>query len=146
VLGAQLALNALVALVGLGLLMGVSLGPFHFQAHADVLAFLVTVVLSILGPFAMGILVAAVSPTGPAAYVIGAIVFRVLMFVAGLWIPRAEMSPTLVNVGNYTRLGAAVQAFQGALGGTFPALWALSVLAGSAVVFGILAVRLFRWQ
>jgi hypothetical protein len=47
---------------------------------------------------------------------------------------------------NYSPLGAASQATQDAISGTFPAAALLGTLAGYAVVFGFLAARYFRWE
>jgi hypothetical protein len=43
-------------------------------------------------------------------------------------------------------IGAAVHALRDSMLGTFPSAQLLLVLAGWAVVFGVLAVRFFRWE
>jgi hypothetical protein len=86
------------------------------------------------------------APTGRAAGVIGTMLFFPLMFFAGLWIPRATMPASLREVSDLTPLGAAVQALQDSLHGSWPHPSALTVLAGYAVVFTVAAARFFRWD
>jgi len=69
-----------------------------------------------------------------------------MMFFAGLWLPRALMPGVLLDISNYTPLGAAVEAIQDSTLGGFPPLAPLLVLAAYAVVFGFLARRCFRWD
>ncbi|HEU5355535.1 MAG TPA: hypothetical protein VFU65_13785 [Actinocrinis sp.] len=49
-------------------------------------------------------------------------------------------------MSDYTPLGAAVQALQDSMSGTFPAARALLVLVAYAAVFGYGAVRMFSWE
>jgi len=50
------------------------------------------------------------------------------------------------QISDFTPLGAAVQALQDSMRGSWPHLSALAVLAGYAVVFMVAAVRFFRWD
>ena len=72
--------------------------------------------------------------------------FFPLMFFAGLWLPRALMPDVLLDISNYTPLGAAVEAIQDSMQTGFPPAAPLLVLAGYALVFGFLARRFFRWE
>jgi ABC-2 type transport system permease protein len=56
------------------------------------------------------------------------------------------MAASLRQVSDFTPLGAAVQALQDSMRGTWPHLSALAVLAGYAVVFTVAAARFFRWD
>ena len=73
-------------------------------------------------------------------------VFFPLMFFAGLWLPRAVMPTVLCDMSDLTPLGASAQALTGAMRGAFPSATSLLVLAAYALVFGLLAVRFFRWE
>jgi len=146
VLLAQLTINVALAVLALVLLVLISHFGFGFPAPQDALAFVVTSVLSLAALCALGFVVAAIAPTGSGAYVIGAGVFVVLMFFAGLWLPRVWMPALLLNISNYTPLGATVQSFTSALGGAFPPLWALLTLAVWAVAGTLVALRIFRWD
>ena len=67
---------------------------------------------AVAGLFPIGLVIAAVARTANGANVIGRLVFFPLMFFAGLWLPRALMPGVLLDISNYTPLGAAVQAMQ----------------------------------
>jgi ABC-2 type transport system permease protein len=68
------------------------------------------------------------------------------MFFAGLFVPRQELPAVVRQIGDWTPLGAAVEALQRAMLSGFPAATCLLTLAGYATVFGWLAVRSFRWE
>lgn len=106
----------------------------------------ISVALSIAGFFPIGLLIAAIARTANAASVIGRLVFIPMMFFGGLWLPRALMPTVLLDISNYTPVGAAVQAIQDSTLQGFPPVAPLLVLAAYAVVFGYLARRFFRWE
>ena len=108
--------------------------------------FLVTYVLAATAMLGLGMLIAALAPTGRSAGVIGTMLFFPLMFFAGLWIPRATMPASLRLISDFTPLGAAVQALQDSMRGSWPHPPGLAVLAGYAVVFTVAAARFFRWD
>jgi ABC-2 type transport system permease protein len=105
-----------------------------------------SVALAITGLFPIGLVIAAMARTANGASVIGRLAFFPLMFFAGLWLPRAAMPGVLVDISNYTPLGAAVEAIQDSMLQGFPPAAPLLVLAAYAVVSGFLARRFFRWE
>ncbi len=145
-LSAQVLVNLGIAVLSLAILTLGSTRFLGFHASVDPAGMLVTVVLSLGALFGLGLFIAAVMPSSRAAYFAGAFVFFLSMFFAGMWVPRASMSSGLANFGNYTPLSASVQSLQAALAGTFPPTWALLVLAAYLLVFGALAIRMFRWE
>ena len=86
------------------------------------------------------------APSGRGANAIGALLFFPMMFFAGLWLPRAAMPPVLRDISDFTPLGAAVQALQDSAQGHWPHPLDLAVMACYALVFGVAAARLFRWE
>ena len=56
------------------------------------------------------------------------------------------MPAVLLDISNYTPLGAAVEAIQGSVQTGFPPAAPLLVLAGYTLVFAYLARRFFRWE
>ncbi len=112
------------------------------QLAGWILAYLLTAV-AMLG---LGVLIAALSPSGKIANGVGGILTFPLLFTAGLWLPRAAMPHTLATISDYSPLGAGIRAMTAATGGHFPPLSALGTLLGYAVVFCVLSVRFFRWE
>ncbi|MGH3303288.1 MAG: ABC transporter permease [Streptosporangiaceae bacterium] len=106
----------------------------------------ISVALSVAGFFPIGLMIAAIARTANGASVIGRLAFFPLMFFAGLWLPRPLMPAVLLDISNFTPVGAAVEAIQDSTLQGFPPVAPLLVLAAYAVVFGYLARRFFRWE
>ena len=146
VIGAQLIVNLAVALVATAGILAVGRLAFGVALPGQPAGFLVTYVLAAAAMLGLGMLIAAVAPTGRTAGVIGTMLFFPLMFFAGLWIPRAQMPASLLQISDFTPLGAAVGAMQDSMHGAWPHPSGLAVLAGYAVVFTVAAARFFRWE
>lgn len=145
VLAAQLILNVCFTVVELVILLVVAMTGFGIAAPKSAGGLVLALCLSIAGVFAIGLCVSAIARPRTAG-ILAALCFFPLMFFAGLFFPRAEMPRALLDVSNFTPLGAAVQAIQSALLGRFPPISPLLVLPAYAVIFGALAVRFFRWE
>ena len=146
VLAAQAVVQLCIAVASVVAIFAVSMAAFGAPAPKSPAGLVLSVAVSTAGLFAIGLLIAAVARTSTAANVIGRLTFFPLMFFAGLWLPRALMPGFLLDISNYTPLGAAVQAMQAAMQTGFPPAQPLLVLAAYAVVFGYLARRFFRWE
>ncbi|MEE6287739.1 ABC transporter permease [Georgenia sp. MJ173] len=103
-------------------------------------------VLATLALFAVGLLIAGVSPKASTASAIGMGVYFPMLFFAGLWLPIALMPDVLETIATFTPLGAASQVLTTAwFGGATPWL-ELAVMAGYAVVVYPLTAKVFRWS
>jgi ABC-2 type transport system permease protein len=145
-LAAQLAVNLALALIALIVLFAVAVAAFGLAAPKAPGALVLSLALCACALFALGLFIAAVAPTSSSLMVFEAASFFPLIFFAGLWIPIQEMHTALQDISNYTALGAAVQAAQDAMEGTFPPARSLLVMAGWCAVFGLAAWRSFRWE
>jgi ABC-2 type transport system permease protein len=108
--------------------------------------FIVAGLLAAAALMAIGLFITAVAPGSGSARGIGAIMFYLMMFFAGLWLPIQAMPAELQHISHATPLGAAVPALQNAALGHWPASLQLLTLAAYAVAFGLAAWRLFRWE
>jgi ABC-2 type transport system permease protein len=135
---------------GVGLLVSVALFAigigFGVAVPRQVIGFVLALVLLTAATVGLGLLVAAVSRTGKAANAVSATVFFPLMFLAGLWAPRALLPQTLRTISDYSPSGAGVRALQEAIAGHWPPAQSLLVLLAWAVLCSGLAVRFFRWE
>jgi ABC-2 type transport system permease protein len=145
-LAAQVIINVALAVIAITILVtggaifaGVPL-PLQWPG------FVLSVLLAIAAMFAIGLLIAALAPSAPIAGAAGTVLLYPLLFLAGLWTPKQNLSPLLQHIGNYSPLGAAVQAMDSAMQGNFPPARPLLVMAAYAVVLGLIAVRSFRWE
>jgi ABC-2 type transport system permease protein len=119
---------------------------FHVSLPTEAGGFVLTLALTAVAMLALGAVVAAVAGTARIAQGVGTLLFFPLMFFAGLWVPRQQMSTTMRSISNDTPLGAATAAIQNTMHGQWPHPAYLAVLAGYAIVLSLLASRLFRWE
>jgi ABC-2 type transport system permease protein len=145
-LAAQGVVQLCVALTGLAVIVVAGVAAFGTPAPKSPGGLALSVVLSVTGLFPIGLVIAAVARTANGASVIGRLAFFPLMFFAGLWLPRGMMPGVLLDISNYTPVGAAVEAIQDSMLQGFPPTAPLLVLAAYALVFGFLARRFFRWE
>jgi ABC-2 type transport system permease protein len=145
-LGAQLTVCLAFTLVSVVGIVVVGRLAFGVALPGQPAGFCLAVVLAAAAMLGLGLLVAALARTGRVAGAAGTMLFLPLMFFAGLWTPQATMSPALRRIGDDTPLGAAVAALQHSMSGQWPSASGLAVLAGYAVVLGLLAWRFFRWE
>jgi ABC-2 type transport system permease protein len=146
VLAAQLLVSLATAAVAVAAVLLVARLAFGVPLPRQAAGYLAGLVLAALALMAIGLFVAAVSPNGRVANAVGATLFYVMMFSAGLFLPIAAMPPLLRHISRAAPLGAAAQALTDATQGHWPHALQLLTLAGYAVVFGAAAVRSFRWE
>jgi ABC-2 type transport system permease protein len=145
-LGAQLTVNIAVSLVATIGIIVVGDAAFGVPLPRQPAGFLLALVLTATAMLSLGLLVASLARTGRVAGAVGTMLFLPLMFFAGLWMPQAIMPAALRRVGDDTPLGAAVSALQHSMSGQWPSATGLVILAGYTLVFGLAALRLFRWE
>ncbi|MEU6248521.1 ABC transporter permease [Glycomyces sp. NPDC047010] len=134
-LAAATALQLAVA----GGLLGLSL-PAGFAPVALVLA------LGTAAMFAVGLLIAALAPTGRAANGIGVLLYFPMAYLAGLIQPAAQMPASLARIGEYTPLGAFRTGLGQAWAGQAPEPLPLVLLAAYTLIISAVAARAFRWE
>ena len=143
---AQLAVGAGAALASVALVLSLGRAAFGVPLPARFGWFALVVLLGTAALLALGLVIAALAPSGRAASVIGAIVFQPSLFLAGVWVPREALPAALRRVGDLTPLGAALQAVRDTWTGLAPRPLHLGILAAYALVAGVAAARLFRWD
>ncbi|WP_229069875.1 ABC transporter permease [Actinoplanes sp. DH11] len=145
-LGAQLTAALITVLVSGVLVFAFAGTVYGVPMPESPVAFVLAVVLATLGVFSIGLVIAALAPSGKAANSIGLLLFFPLMFFAGLWAPRQVMPEVLRRVSDYTPLGAGERLMHEAMTGHWPNLLSVTVLLGYLLVFGAVAAKYFRWE
>jgi ABC-2 type transport system permease protein len=145
-LAAQVVINLALAVAALVIVVVASTAGFGLGPPQEPGGFALTLVLTIAALFAIGLWISAIARSQNAANAIGQLLWWPTLFFAGMLFPLAALPAVLRDIGDWTPPGAAVHALQDSMAGTFPSAQLLLVLAGWAVVFGVLAVRFFRWE
>jgi ABC-2 type transport system permease protein len=145
-LGAQIAVNVVLALLAVAVLTFGSVAFFGVRAPAQTVGYGLTALLLIAAMFALGVFVTAVARTAGVVLGLGQTTFQPLLFLGGVWVPREILPAGLRTIGDYTPIGAASTAMRDAMLGAFPAALDLLVLVAWAVVWGAAGVRFFRWE
>jgi ABC-2 type transport system permease protein len=146
VLAAQLVVNLVALAVTEALLLTVARVGYGVPLPRQFAGFVIAALFGAAALMAIGLFIAAVAPSARAAQAIGTILFFPMMFFAGLWLPIAQMPTVLRTISHGAPLGAAVQALQDAAQGDWPHPVQLVTMAAYALVFGLAATRLFRWE
>ena len=145
-LAAQVVINLAIIIVGFIILTAAGVTAFGLELPKNFLGFLLAYLLTVTSLFAIGLCIAAFVRSDAVAQAIGAVLFFALLFFGGLWLPRPMMPAILLNISNWTPLGASVDAMQRAMQGLFPSLQSLLILVAYTIVFGYLAVCYFKWE
>ena len=142
----QLLIHAGVAVVAsaTSILLGWVL--FDVAPPDDLVGFVVAFVLGTAGLFAIGLLIGALAPTASSGQGIGMAVYFPLLFFAGVYFPMQVMPEGLRTISELTPSGAVVRSLAAAWAGQSVEIPNLVVMAVFAMVFGLSAVRLFRWE
>jgi ABC-2 type transport system permease protein len=145
VLTAQLAVALAAALVAAVLLVATGALVLDIPLPAHPVQFTVAFLLGYCAVLALGLLIAAVAPNARVAGGLATVVFMLVMFAGGVYLPRFLMPDFLLRLGDYVPPG--VQALLDAWSGEraiqpVP----LGIMALVAVGAGWAAAKLFRWE
>ncbi len=146
VLAAQLLVNVATAVVTVAVLLVVARFGYHVLLPHQLAGWVIAALLAAAALMSIGLLIAAVAPSQRGAQVIGMLLFYPMLFFAGLWLPIPMMAPVLQHISPATPLGAAWQTMADAAVGHWPPALPLVTMAVYAVVSGLAAARLFRWE
>lgn len=145
-LSAQVMVNAVFVTVGALIAVVVGVVAFDVQWPDNVVGVLLAFALAMVASFGIGLVIAAVAPSGKIASAIGMSVYFPMLFFAGVWTPGPTMPDLARTIADFTPTGAAVEAMSDAWFGDWPSLLHVGVLAGWAILASFTAARLFRWE
>ena len=146
VLIAELAVKLAVSAGTVIVLLVVARAGYGVAMPRQAGGFIVAGLLAAATMLAAGLFISAVAPSAGVARGLGAVLFYLMMFFAGLWLPIPNMPPVLQHIAHATPLGAAVPALQNAVQGQWLSWRPLIAMVAYAVAFGLAAARFFRWE
>lgn len=145
-LAVQLLLQLVLLLAATAMQLGVAVGVLGLRTPAGALPVAVVFALGTAAMFAIGLLIAALAPTGRSANGIGVLLYFPMAYLAGLIQPVDAMPASLARIGEYTPLGAFRTGLHQAWAGQTPDLLPLILLAAYTIVLSAVAARCFRWE
>ncbi|GAA5048751.1 ABC-2 type transport system permease protein [Thermocatellispora tengchongensis] len=145
-LTAQLLINVVVAVLASTILTVLGWAVLDIGLPREPLGFAVSFVLGGASLFALGLLIASISPTAKAAPGIGTVLMFPLMFISGMWVPRESMPEVLRQIGDFLPVAPFGQALRDTWAGHAPNPRDLVVMAATVLIAGGAAARLFRWE
>jgi ABC-2 type transport system permease protein len=145
-LAAQLIIDLILAAAAVVVVLLEAALVFGASLHVQVLPFAVSLVLSIVELFTLGLLLVALVPTQAVAQPVAGVVTFGLMFLSGLWVNPAQVGDPLQTIMYYSPSGAAVKAVLDSAFNGGPSYAGLLTMAVYTVIFGFIAIRYFRWE
>jgi ABC-2 type transport system permease protein len=145
-LAAQLVIDLIVAAAAVLIVLLEAALVFGASLHVQILPFAVSLLLSIVELFALGLVLVALVPTQAVAQPVAGVVTFGLMFLSGLWVNPAQVGDPLRTIMYYSPSGAAVRAVLDATFNGGPSYAGLMTMAAYTVIFGFIAIRYFRWE
>lgn len=145
-LAAQLVINLAVGAVSAVVLIVMGHLVLGSRLPGQIFGFVLVFLLGTAALLALGLVVASIAPNGKVAPAIGSIIMFPLLFVAGMWIPRDIMPAALKTISDYSVAGPFAQALRDTWAGHAPQVSSVVVMVVGLLVFGGLAVKLFRWE
>lgn len=145
-LAAQVVTSLAQTVVGVALALALAATLFGVTGPVGVAAVIGVFALVCAAMYAVGMLVAAVSPTPNAAVAIGLIGFFAIAALGGMFGGPQNLPEPVAELGRWLPYGAGVEALQHAWLGEEVPWQRLAALAAATVLGSASAVRLFRWS
>lgn len=146
VLGSQVLVSFVIAVLGSILLSAVSFITYHADFPKQLALFIPAFVLGSISFSALGFFLGAVLPTTRAAQGIGIILFFLMLILGGAGPPREVLDTPMRIIGDATPVWYVIQLLQGPWLGKGWNLDASLIVAGITVVATLLSARFFRWE
>lgn len=141
-----LIVNLVYGVMAVSIVILGSVYIFGAPLQINALYFAVSILLTILVMFSLGMLVAAVTPTQRIVQGLSGALFFPLLFFSGLWIQPVMVGEPLRSIMYYSPAGAAVRSLLYSVFNQPPPYLELIAMLVYFVIFITLAIRYFRWQ
>ncbi|MEV6236821.1 ABC transporter permease [Lentzea sp. NPDC051838] len=140
----QMVVNFVAAILSVLLTIVVAYVVFDVDLPHHPLGLACAVLLGGAGTFALGLVIAALAPNARAAGGWATVVFMLLMFFGGVYLPRFMLPSAVQAIGSYSPPG--VEALQQAWLGNPPDWRHLAIMGLVSLVAGTVAAKAFRWE
>lgn len=141
-----LVVNLIYGIISVIIVILGSIYIFGAPLHINAFYFAISIILTILVMFSLGLLVAAITPTQRYVQGLSGALFFPLLFFSGLWVQPVMVGEPLQSIMYYSPAGAAVRSLLYSVFNQPPPYLELVTMVVYTVVFSALAVKYFRWQ
>lgn len=145
-LAAHLTINLIYAAILLAIIIPGGIVIFNAALNVSVFYFSISIILALLVLFSIGLIIASIAPNQRAATVIAYPSFMGMMFLAGLWVQPSTIGNPLRTIMWYSPPGAAARTILYSIYNTTPPFMELVAALVYAIIFLLIAIRLFRWN
>ncbi len=145
----RLLVSIAVAFVQMGVFLAVGVGLFDLRLTGSWWMAVPLLLCATLAFMAVGLIAGAISKTAEAASGIANVIIMPMAFLSGSFIPLDQAPGWLQTVSKFLPLGQLNQGLLDTMvrgDGPGAALVPMAALLGFALVFGLIAARLFRWE
>lgn len=148
ILLAQLVVNGVTALAGIGALFLVAKLVFKVTFLGGIVPFMASLLLVVFSVYGLGLVIAGVTNTGRAASTMAYIIYFPMLFLSGASMPLEIMPPGLQNFSKVFPLTYGVKLLSGVWHGEplqnyYPQI---IVLLALSAISGFLAAKFFKWE
>jgi ABC-2 type transport system permease protein len=148
VLGAQLVTQFAMTILGMLLLILIGKVLFNLRFEGNIASVLAAFTLGCLSFFSIGMLLAGVLPNTRVGTIIGNVILQPMIYLSGATIPKEVMPEGMRDAIRLNPLTHVVTLMQGMWRGD---AWSqhqseVVILGVLMIVFGIIAVKVFRWE
>jgi ABC-2 type transport system permease protein len=141
----QILVTFVIATVSAAVLIAVAMPTYDVIGPDSIVLVVVGFIVVGLSFAAIGVLLGAVLPSSRAAQALGVLLWFVLLIVGGAGPPPEVLTGAMGTVGDITPLRHAIRVIQDGWLSLDPGMSWL-IVAGTAIVCGLLAIRFFRWE
>jgi len=146
ILGAQVAMNLVMQMVGVILLFATARAVYDLQFPAQMLSVAAAILLSGLSFFSLGFVLANLAPTPRTAQALGMGILFPMLFLSGASMPREILPESIRKVGEFLPLTHVIELVKGLWYGQGWDITAVLVLSGIFITCVLISSRTFRWE
>lgn len=144
----QVTINAVLSLISLALVYGVSVLFFNYHMKGSWLAFMSAYFLVMFSIYSIGMMVAGIAPNMKMANLLCCILYFPMLIFSGTTLPYEVMPKALQKVSDLLPLTQGIKLLKNVSLG-LPAnnvLISIVVMGSIALICAVVSVRFFRWE
>jgi ABC-2 type transport system permease protein len=148
ILTAHVLVKLFLTLVTLVLMMLAGRRYYPVEVHVSIVSFAIALLFTTLSISCMGFVIASLVPTARFAQPIGSLILYPMIGVSGLFVPIANLPPSLRPVAKVVPLTYAVSLLRGVWEGHpwTTHTWDVAALLLTCVVCLAISAKVFRWE